>query len=153
MSLLLSCLQALWLLITNRPSVVVGFGGYAAGPAALLLGSPRIPGYPRTECRSGHHQSFVITVAKRVLAGFDGAFASSLPVLATGNPVRSTLANVPSKAYFETGFSEAQPLKLAILGGSQGALALNRGVPQRYQSFLARARVHHCPTSMRSQSL
>ena len=75
------------------------------------------------------------------------------PVLATGNPVRSTLANVPSKAYSETGFSEAQPLKLAILGGSRGALALNRGVPTALSKLSGNALGYYCPTSMRSQSL
>jgi len=129
-SLLLSCLQALWLLITNRPSVVVGFGGYAAGPAGIVAWLLRIPVVIHEQnAVAGTTNRLLSRVAKRVLAGFDGAFASSLPVLATGNPVRSTLANVPSKAYPQAGFSEVQPLKLAILGGSQGALALNRGVP------------------------
>ena len=129
-SLLTSCLQALWLLITNRPSVVVGFGGYAAGPAGIVAWLLRIPVVIHEQnAVAGTTNRLLSRVAKRVLAGFDGAFASSLPVLATGNPVRSTLANVPSKAYPQAGFSEVQPLKLAILGGSQGALALNRGVP------------------------
>ena len=129
-SLLLSCLQALWLLITNRPSVVVGFGGYAAGPAGIVAWLLRIPVVIHEQnAVAGTTNRLLPRVAQRVLAGFEGAFSSGLPVLTIGNPVRSTLANVPSKAYPESGFSKAQPLKLAILGGSQGALALNRGVP------------------------
>ena len=129
-SLLASCLQALWLLITNRPSVVVGFGGYAAGPAGIVAWLLRIPVVIHEQnAVAGTTNRLLSRVAKRVLAGFDGAFASSLAALVTGNPVRTTLANVPSKTYPEAGFSKAQPLKLAILGGSQGALALNRGVP------------------------
>ena len=129
-SLLASCLQALWLLITNRPSVVIGFGGYAAGPAGIvawLLGIPVV--IHEQNAVAGTTNRMLSRVAKRVLAGFEGAFASSLAALVTGNPVRTALASVPSKAYPEAGFSKAQPLKLAILGGSQGALALNRGVP------------------------
>ena len=129
-SLLASCLQALWLLITNRPSVVVGFGGYAAGPAGIVAWLLRIPVVIHEQnAVAGTTNRLLSRVAKRVLAGFDGAFASSLAAVVTGNPVRTTLANVPSKTYPEAGFSKAQPLKLAILGGSQGALALNRGVP------------------------
>ena len=129
-SLLASCLQALWLLITNRPSVVVGFGGYAAGPAGIVAWLLRIPVVIHEQnAVAGTTNRLLSRAAKRVLAGFDGAFASSLAVLVTGNPVRTALANVPSKTYPEAGFSKAQPLKLAILGGSQGALALNRSVP------------------------
>ena len=129
-SLLLSCLQALWLLIRNRPSVVVGFGGYAAGPAGIVAWLLRIPVVIHEQnAVAGTTNCLLSRVAKRVLAGFDGAFVTGLPVRTTGNPVRSTLTSVPSKAYPESGFSKAQPLKLAILGGSQGALALNRGVP------------------------
>ncbi len=129
-SLLMSCLQALWLLISHRPSVVVGFGGYAAGPAGIVAWVLRIPVVIHEQnAVAGTTNRLLSRVAKRVLAGFDGAFASNIAVLATGNPVRSTLASVPVKPYPEAGFSQAQPLKLAILGGSQGALALNRGVP------------------------
>jgi UDP-N-acetylglucosamine--N-acetylmuramyl-(pentapeptide) pyrophosphoryl-undecaprenol N-acetylglucosamine transferase len=129
-SLLLSCLQALWLLTAHRPSVVVGFGGYAAGPAGVVAWLLRIPVVIHEQnAVAGTTNRLLSRAATRVLAGFDGAFASGLPALSTGNPVRSALANVPSKAYPEAGFSKAQPLKLAILGGSQGALALNRGLP------------------------
>lgn len=130
LSLVLSCLQALCLLITNRPSVVIGFGGYAAGPAGIvawLLGVPVV--IHEQNAVAGTTNRLLSRVAKRVLAGFEGAFASRPSVLVTGNPVRSALAVLPSKAYADAVFSNVKPLKLAILGGSQGALALNKGVP------------------------
>ena len=110
MSLLASCLQALWLLITNRPSVVVGFGGYAAGPAGIVAWLLRIPVVIHEQnAVAGTTNRLLSRVAKRVLAGFDGAFASSLAALVTGNPVRTTLANVPNKTYPEAGFSRRNP--------------------------------------------
>lgn len=130
LSLLLSCLQAFWLLIMNRPSVVVGFGGYAAGPAGIVAWLLRIPVVIHEQnAIAGTTNRLLSRVAQRVLAGFEGAFATNPIAFITGNPVRSTLANFPKKTNPEAGFSKAQPLKLAILGGSQGALALNEGVP------------------------
>lgn len=130
-SLLLSCVQALWLLIAHRPSVVIGFGGYAAGPAGIVAWLLRIPVVIHEQnAVAGTTNRLLSRVAQCVLAGFEGAFPPSLAAFVTGNPVRSAFANLPSKAYSETGFTKEQPLKLAILGGSQGALALNNGVPK-----------------------
>ena len=140
LSLLFSCLQALWLLTTNRPSVVVGFGGYAAGPAGLVAWILRIPVVIHEQnAVAGTTNRLLSRVSKRVLAGFEGAFVSGSTLRVTGNPVRSALADLPSKTYSQTAFSKAQPLKLAILGGSQGALALNKGVPAALSNLSADA--------------
>lgn len=131
LSLIFACLQAFWLLTTNRPCVVVGFGGYAAGPAGIVAWLLRIPVVVHEQnAVAGTTNRLLSRVAKEVLAGFEGAFSAGSAARVTGNPVRTALADLPNKLYPETQFSEAQPLKLAILGGSQGALALNEGVPR-----------------------
>ena len=115
-SLLWACVQALALLLRHRPSMVIGFGGYAAGPAgavARLLGIPLL------------------------MAGFDGAFKADVDVAVTGNPLRSELCEVAEKAYPAVSFDTSRRLRIAILGGSQGALALNEGCPQALSQLSA----------------
>ena len=63
-------------------------------------------------------------IARRTLCGFPGAFAREEVV---GNPVREVIAALPPPQQRLHGRSG--PLRLLVLGGSQGARALNDAVP------------------------
>jgi len=130
-SLLWACVQALALLLRHRPSMVIGFGGYAAGPAgavARLLGIPLL--IHEQNAVAGTTNRLLARRAARVMAGFDGAFKADVDVAVTGNPLRGELCEVAEKAYPAVSFDTSRRLRIAILGGSQGALALNEGCPQ-----------------------
>lgn len=110
-----------------RPKVVLGMGGYTAGPgglAAWLLRRPLVI----------HEQNAVAGLTNRLLAGFarevlqafPGAFSASVKTRVTGNPVRADIASLPPPAQRFAGRSG--PLRLLVLGGSQGARALNETV-------------------------
>ena len=109
----------------RRPDCAVSFGGYVAGPgglAAWLHGTPlvvheqnRIPGLTNR---------FLARLAKTVLQAFDGALPRARTV---GNPVRSSVANLPEPA--DRWGGRSGPGRLLITGGSQGARALNRVLP------------------------
>lgn len=128
----LGVLQARALLARIRPAVVVGFGGYASVPAmvaATLSGIPAVM----------HEQNAVLGRANRLLAGRVARIATSfaevshvdprlIPKLVhTGMPVRTAIAaqqGTPYPLLDETG-----PIRLLILGGSQGARILSEVVP------------------------
>lgn len=123
---LLRALFAAWRVIgLRRPRAVVSFGGYAAGPgglAAWLRGRPllvheqnRAPGFTNT---------VLARLARRVLTGFPGTFEREETV---GNPVRDAIATVPAPA--ERLRDHGGAMRLLVLGGSQGARALNTAVP------------------------
>ncbi|MBL8202182.1 MAG: undecaprenyldiphospho-muramoylpentapeptide beta-N-acetylglucosaminyltransferase [Chromatiales bacterium] len=110
-----------------RPKVVLGMGGYTAGPgglAAWLLRRPLVI----------HEQNAVAGLTNRLLAGFarevlqafPGAFSASVKCRVTGNPVRADIAALPPPATRLAGRSG--PWRLLVLGGSQGARALNEAV-------------------------
>ena len=63
--------------------------------------------------------------AKQVLVGFPQTFAEETLV---GNPVRAQIATVLPPA--QRDFHHGGALRLLVLGGSQGARALNNAVPQ-----------------------
>lgn len=118
-------LEALRLMRRLRPAVALGMGGFASGPgglAARLLGVPLVV----------HEQNAVAGLTNRVLARFATrvleAFPGSLPgALCTGNPVRDEIAALPAPQHRFSG--RAGPLRLLVVGGSQGAGVLNRTVP------------------------
>ncbi len=112
----------------NRPSVVVGFGGYPSIPAlaaAWLMGLPRII----------HEQNGVLgrvnaVFAKRVHAIACGTWPTILPDGAEGeyigNPVRDTVLKKAAAPYIAPG---DYPMSILVIGGSQGARILSDCVP------------------------
>lgn len=120
--------QALVILMRLKPDVVLGMGGYAAGPggvAAKLLGIPLI--LHEQNAAAGLTNRLLSKIATRILMGFDGAFPLTERSRVVGNPVRDEflqLAQQPTKCY-----QAGRPLKILIVGGSLGAKALNQVVP------------------------
>ncbi len=117
-----------------RPDVVVGVGGYGMVPPVLAAGAAGIP-YVLLEpnVRPGRANRFLSLGAARIYAqwtrargGFPGCGAR---VRVTGSPLRAGLRRVPRGRALRTfGLSEG-PATVAVVGGSQGAEALNRGAP------------------------
>lgn len=134
-------LQAIKILKALKPNVVLGMGGYAAGPggvAAKLLGIPVI--LHEQNAAAGMTNRLLAKISKYILMGFEGAFPASSKTKVVGNPVRKEflqLAESPLKAYDPT-----LPLKILIVGGSLGARALNEIVPAAIGE-LANVNVRH----------
>ena len=110
----------------RQPSAVVSFGGYAAGPGGLAARIAGIPLLVHEQNRAaGMTNRVLASFASRVLTGFPQTFARETVV---GNPVRREIAAVPPPA--QRDFGHAGPMRLLVLGGSQGARALNEAVPR-----------------------
>lgn len=133
--------QAVGIILKRRPRLVVGFGGYAALPggiAAVLLRLPLV--IHEQNSVAGLTNRLLARVANGVLEGFAGSFraASAHPLgrwlgqprqtVVVGNPVRAELCQLSSPAQR---FSQRSGrLNILVLGGSQGAQALNHWIPQ-----------------------
>ena len=112
-----------------RPPVVLGMGGFASGPGGImarLLGIPLV--VHEQNAIAGLTNRWLSRVANQVLEAFPGAFPAQRQALVVGNPVRETIAKLPPPAARFAG--RQGPARLLVLGGSQGALALNQRVPQ-----------------------
>jgi UDP-N-acetylglucosamine--N-acetylmuramyl-(pentapeptide) pyrophosphoryl-undecaprenol N-acetylglucosamine transferase len=126
----LNLLRAFWqsLQVVRRvqPDVLVGLGGYITFPGGMmgvLLGKPLVL----------HEQNSIAGLANKVLAEVaDRRFSAFPNALAkaewVGNPLREAYLNQPAPADRFAGRSG--PLRLLVVGGSLGAQALNRVVPQ-----------------------
>lgn len=130
----------------DRPSVVVGFGGYPAIPAmsaAWLLKLPRMV----------HEQNGVLgrvnaLFAKRVNVVACSVWPTEVPVGAntthTGNPVRGV---VLAQAGAEYQAPLGGPMDLLVFGGSQGASILSNIVPKAIsmlpEAILAQLTISH----------
>lgn len=116
---------------TVRPDVVVGMGGFAAGPGGYAAKSLRIPLVIHEQnAVAGLTNRLLSRWASRVLLADERAAArmATKDYGVTGNPVRADIAAVPAP---EERFAGREGrIRLLVLGGSQGARALNTLLPE-----------------------
>jgi len=124
----LSLWSALVLMMRIRPEVVVGFGGFAAGPGGLMAAAlgRRLLVHEQNAV-AGLTNRWLAKVADRVFCAFPGSFSDSVVATVIGNPVRREIAELEAPERRWAGRSG--PLRLLVLGGSLGARTLNRVVP------------------------
>lgn len=115
------------ILSERRPDVVLGGGGYVAGPMVLAAARSRIPAaIMEADAHLGLANRLAAPLARRVFLAFplDGATGSKYRV--TGRPIpaqsRSALTRTEARRLFE--LPSRKPV-LLVFGGSQGARSLN----------------------------
>ena len=121
----LSLWHALRVMREKKAVAVLGMGGFVSGPgsvAAWLLSKPLVL----------HEQNAILGLTNRIasmfatrrLEAFPNAFPANAGAQCTGNPVRPMIVPVSE------GASADRPLRLLVLGGSRGAVAINECVPK-----------------------
>lgn len=141
LNLLIAFWQSARAIFVHRPDVVLGMGGYVSFPGGMMASLLARP-------LALHEQNSVAGLANRVLrhvadavlAGFPGAFGERAKVEWTGNPVREDIAAIAAPEARYAGRSG--PLRLFVLGGSQGAAILNEVLPQALALLPEEARPH-----------
>ncbi|MGK7297052.1 MAG: undecaprenyldiphospho-muramoylpentapeptide beta-N-acetylglucosaminyltransferase [Candidatus Wenzhouxiangella sp. M2_3B_020] len=119
-------LEARRILGARRPHCVLSMGGYAAGPAGIaarLMGIGLV--IHEQNAVAGWTNRLLKPWARIVCTGFPGVFDGAR---VTGNPVRSEIASLPLPA--ERYAEREGPLRLLVIGGSQGAAVFNQVVPE-----------------------
>jgi UDP-N-acetylglucosamine--N-acetylmuramyl-(pentapeptide) pyrophosphoryl-undecaprenol N-acetylglucosamine transferase len=120
--------KAIALMSRHKPDAVVSFGGYTAGPggvAAYLQGCTLL--VHEQNCAPGLTNRLLARIAKKVLTGFPNSF-NKVANTTVGNPVRPEISALaaPEQRYASHGGAT----RLLILGGSQGARAVNALIPK-----------------------
>lgn len=121
--------QSLAVILRRRPMVILGMGGFVAGPGGLvswLLRKPLL--IHEQNAIAGLTNRLLARLAGRVMEAFPNTFKRSGRVITTGNPVRAEIADLAAPAQRFAG--REGRLRLLVLGGSLGARALNEMVPQ-----------------------
>ncbi len=115
-----------------RPHVLVGVGGYGTVPPALAARAMGVPFVLLEQnARPGKANRFLAPAAGRIYVQWDSA-RSAFPgcgsrVVATGSPIRAHLRRMPRPRALRRFGLEADRPTLVVVGGSQGADALNHG--------------------------
>lgn len=145
--LIRSIIKALRILMTQRPQVVLAFGGYVAIPVSIAAWFLKIPVIT-------HEQTYATGMGNQIIAHFSKKVAISHPeskryfpqskVIFTGNPVRSQLFKINHQKpdWFTAPQSETFPL-LYITGGNQGSQIINDTISQILPQLTSKWTVLH----------
>lgn len=133
--LIQACLQARRILKQRKPDVVLGMGGFVAGPGGLMakwLGIPLVI-HEQNRVPGTTNRLLVKLAARKVLEAFPDSFAKPVQAICTGNPLRTAFVNLPEKSEWHP--QAGRNLRILVLGGSLGAKVLNDTVPAALAVF------------------
>ena len=126
--LLKAVVQARRIFNKLKPSLVVGFGGYASGPGGIAAKSLRLP-------LIIHEQNAVLGMTNRYLSKVANKTLLAFPLFKTnktydvvGNPVRQDILTLHGQD--KRRLSQGTQFRLLVIGGSLGAKALNDFLPE-----------------------
>lgn len=149
--LLQACLQARTILKRRQPDVVLGMGGFVAGPGGLMakwLGVPLVV-HEQNRVPGTTNRWLVKLAASKVLEAFPDSFNSATNAVCTGNPLRQAFSTPFSREAWTPAMK--RNLRLLIVGGSQGAKVLNDIVPEALLGLSELEIKHQTGVAMRDQ--
>lgn len=137
-----------------RPNVVVGVGGYVAGPVVLAAYLMRIPtAIHEQNATVGLTNKMLSRLVRRAFVSYDSTMEDFPPrrALVVGNPVRRAIVEAAAaQRSREEGY-----LNVLVMGGSQGARAIDERVPAALAEvdLPARLRVRHQCSQARAEEV
>lgn len=147
--LIKACIQAWQVLKRRKPDVVLGMGGFVAGPGGLMAKWQGIPLVIHEQNRvPGTTNRWLAKMATRVLEAFPGSFNAAQKAETTGNPLRKAFVEQASKTATKVPHTG---LNILVVGGSQGAQALNLALPEALAQLKDIAVKHQTGTAMQAQ--
>ncbi len=127
--LVIALSQAGLIILKKKPDVVLGMGGFVTGPGGLMSWFLRKPLVIHEQnAIAGMTNRLLSKIANRVLEAFPRSFGKNVSCQLTGNPIRGNVLNVS-----EPGIrlkSHSGNLRILVIGGSLGAVAINQVLPK-----------------------
>ena len=129
-----ACVQANKILLKRKPDVVLGMGGYVAGPGGLMARLLGIPLVIHEQNRiPGTTNRLLARISNQVLQAFPNSFSMKVNAKHTGNPLRKRFLSASEQERRQI----EKEVRILIIGGSQGAQILNNIVPEAIAEFMA----------------
>jgi len=142
LKMLISLLEAFRIILTERPTTVIGTGGFASGPMALMATWMGVPVYVQEQnSYPGITNKQLAKFAKKVFVAYPEMerFFPKDKVVLLGNPIREDL-NTVTKSRKELiehfGLVSESKKTLLVLGGSLGARAINNFWKENIEAFV-----------------
>ncbi len=146
--LLRACGQAISILRRRKPNVVLGMGGFVAGPGGLMAKLLGIPLVIHEQNRvPGTTNRLLAKLANQVLEAFPNSFNKKVGAKCTGNPLRKAFLTASDKSTR----GDKTAVNVLIFGGSQGAKILNEVAPDAVANLADIQVIHQTGAAMFEQ--
>lgn len=133
-------LQALFIVLSEKPDVILSFGGYVAVPIVIIGWLFSIPVIVHEQALvSGLANRISSAFADKIALSFEGSDLKSEKIILTGLPIRRSIVEIQS------GISRRNsglPIIL-VMGGNQGSHAINLALEGCLGDLLKRAVIYH----------
>ena len=124
-------MQSMVVIRRAKPNCILGMGGFVCGPAGIaakLMGKPLL--VHEQNAVAGLTNKCLSRIADRVFEAFPGTFQPGKKVRHTGNPLRQDIVKLHHLGSSNRQLAQSAPLHILVLGGSQGAAAINEAIPE-----------------------
>ncbi|MBE9491972.1 MAG: undecaprenyldiphospho-muramoylpentapeptide beta-N-acetylglucosaminyltransferase [Bacteroidetes bacterium] len=124
-----------------KPDIAIGVGGYASGPTIKVAARKGIPTIIQEQnSYPGITNRLLSKHVNKICVAYDGMdrFFPGSKIVITGNPVRQDILNLNDKKSGAYDFFKLQKTKktLIIIGGSQGAMSINKNIQACLESLI-----------------
>lgn len=132
-------LQALFIILTEKPDVILSFGGYVAVPVVIIGWLFSVPVIIHEQTLvSGLANKICSYFADKIAVSFEKNESKSEKVVLTGNPIRREILNILKRE------TKRQKLPvILIVGGNQGSHIINLAVEKCLNQLQKMALVFH----------
>lgn len=142
LKLTVATLQSMIHIVRYNPDIVLGFGGYVSGPVIFTASSLLYPTLiMEQDVYPGITSRLLSRWAKKILVAFEESIQYFSPkqrykIQVSGNPIRPSIQKLDKKeARRHLGMNE-DVFTLVIMGGSQGARAINEAILNNLDEIL-----------------
>ncbi len=138
--LILDIIRSKLIVLSYKPDVVIGFGGYVACPivlAASIFGIPRI--VHEQNVVPGRANKFLFRFADKIALSFNETLKYAGPAkpkcVFTGNPIRGEMLKGDRSSGIKRFGLDESKFTILVIGGSQGAHFLNENFIAAFEGF------------------
>jgi len=142
-------LQSIFIMFKYRPNIVLGMGGFVCGPGGVAAFLTRRKLYIHEQnAVAGFTNTILARIANKVFEAFPNSFSKieskiKNKLVYTGNPVRDEILNIPKPEERFKNKTDSRELNILIIGGSRGAVALNKLIPEFVNNLFNQDNLNH----------
>ncbi|MBU1013624.1 MAG: undecaprenyldiphospho-muramoylpentapeptide beta-N-acetylglucosaminyltransferase [Bacteroidetes bacterium] len=138
--LIFSLFKAQQIIKRFKPDIVIGVGGYASGPTLRMAIRQKIPTLIQEQnSYPGITNRLLAKEVNSICVAYDHMdhFFPKEKIVKTGNPVREELIDVSGKRKQAREFFKLDSRQVVfVVGGSQGAIAINKSIENLLPEFI-----------------
>ena len=140
LKLVCSLIKAKKIINKFQPNIVIGVGGFASGPLLRAATSMKIPALIQEQnSYPGITNKLLAGRVQKICVAYDNMdrFFPSNKIVYTGNPIRSEILHIPTDKGEAAAFFglNAQKKTVLVIGGSLGAMTINRSIEKNIEFF------------------